>query len=141
MSTTIPASLIARETAISIVINTAISFGFFLLVFGWQGPLAVWGVGQLAFDNVIQAFMIALMSTLVPGAILLKRVRGSLFVRALVAGISTAVIGGALLAAILALTAIPELAWRDALLLKLAFGATIAAIVTPISLRATARVR
>lgn len=141
MTAVLPATAIARETAISIVINLAFSLGFFLLIFGGTGPVTVWGMGQLAFDNAIQAFMIALMSTLVPGALLLRRLPGSLVVRAALAGLAAAVIGGGALAAILSLGDVAALAWRDALILKLTFGAVIAAIVTPICLRATSRSR
>jgi hypothetical protein len=58
---------IARETAISAVINAGFSLAFFLLVFGTGG--AVVGVGTYAYDFLPQSCAIAVMSTLIPGAI------------------------------------------------------------------------
>jgi hypothetical protein len=66
---------ILRETIISMVINSGFSLAFFLLVFGHASPVPVWGIGAYAFDALPQSIAIAVMSTLVPGAITIKRLR------------------------------------------------------------------
>ncbi len=66
---------IRRETAISMVINTVLSGVFFLAVFGLHGPVPIWGMGHYVFDFGPQAFAVAFMSTLVPGALSRKALR------------------------------------------------------------------
>ncbi len=140
----LPRRLIARETAISTVINGLMSLAFFLLIFGRQGPVAVWGPGNLALDNVVQAFMIALMSTLVPGALLRRRLglKGGreLLVRAAITAVIASILAAGLAALVFAGGEIDALPWAGALRFKLALGASVAAIVTPIGLTAIARV-
>lgn len=139
----LPRNLIARETAISIVINSMLSLAFFLLVFGTRAQIAIWGAGNLAFDNAVQAFMIALMSTLVPGMLLHRRLRiaiGSrIAARALTSAVAAAVLAGGLAAAGFAIFGIDMLDWSHALVFKLLLGAAIAAIVTPLGLKAILR--
>jgi len=141
---------IRRESAISTAVNTIFSLVFFLLIFGTHGPVAVWGAGNYAFDLIPQFFMISLMATLVPGAILGRRYRRGLvegiatpsrlpkrrWLRALVlalAAVAAAVLIGWPLLWLSGLTAI---GWTPALIAKLVLGATLAAIVTPLGLRA-----
>jgi hypothetical protein len=142
---------IRRETAVSIAINCVLSLLFFILVFGLRGSVPVWGVGGWVFDYVPQSFMIAFMSTLVPGVIARKKLRAgslasigktrflprSLWLCAVVLA-GTAAALGALIAGTTAwasgLTFIPAPA---ALGIKLAYGGGLAATITPLGLRAT----
>jgi hypothetical protein len=138
------ADLIRRETQVSVAINVAISAGFYFGVFGWGGPVAVLALGR---DCVPQAFMIALMSGLVPGLLTRRRVRAGtvaalgepglpVIARAAIGAVIAAVVfgGGAFLIATAAGAA--TLAPALALLAKLVFGALVAAIVTPQAVRA-----
>ena len=140
---------IRRETGVSIVINSVLSALFFWLVFGGVNPVPVWGMGNWVFDFLPQSFMIALMSTLVPGALTAKAIRagkirgdgkanwlpGNLLGRAILLAILSA-IGGATLVSLLAKVAgVTEIAWATALGLKVAYGAMLAIIVTPPGLR------
>jgi hypothetical protein len=144
------ASYIRRETGISIVINTVLSLVFFLAVFGTSGAVPVWGMGHYVFDFGPQAFMIALMATLVPGALAGKALRSgkvaayaghsrlprSLWQRALLLAVVSAIAAVAGAAAILALLGLAELPYAPALAAKLGFSAALATAVTPAALRA-----
>jgi hypothetical protein len=147
----IPAArYVRRETTISIVINVALSLLFFLLAFGRQDPVPVWGVGNFVFDFIPQSFMIALMSTVVPGLLAMKRCRAGLVApvevrswlprrllhRGLLVGLLAAVLGTGLVAAVIAVAGVDEVRWTLALAFKLAYGGALAAIVTPPTLRA-----
>ncbi|MEE3852966.1 hypothetical protein VZC37_21695 [Gordonia sp. LSe1-13] len=139
-----------RETAISIAINTAMSFLFFLLVFGFGEPMQVWGLGNYVFDFVPQGFAIALMATLVPGAKISKALRegrlargtgrsrlpARLWQRALVLALVSAFVGTALAAVVMSLVGSSELSVGVALAGKLVFGAVLAAVITPVGMRA-----
>lgn len=140
---------IRRETAVSIAINAALSLAFFLLVFGLTGPVPVWGIGAYVCDFATQGFMIALMATLVPGALARKATRlgrivslptrrtvaSSLIGRAILVGMFGAGVGGAGAAATCAFTGAATIAWGSALIAKLAFGGLVAGMVTPFGLR------
>ena len=150
-----PGAYIRRETAGSIVINTVLSLGFFLAAFGRTDPVQVWGIGAYAFDFVPQSFMIALMSTLVPGLLTAKRLRAgavgrldaasrwpsSLVLRAIVLAVASAVIGAGLATLVLRALGAEGIPWGVALAAKLAYGAALAAAVTPIGLRAALAAR
>jgi len=144
------AAHIRRETLVSVVINTALTFAFYCLVFGLGRRVPVWGVGAYVFDFIPQAFMIALMATLVPGALARNALRkglvapwagGSrlprrLWLRALVVAVLSALIavGGA--AVLMTVTGWTMLSPLSALLGKLGFAVGLAVIVTPPGLRA-----
>ncbi|NBC35954.1 hypothetical protein GTZ99_05225 [Novosphingobium sp. FSY-8] len=144
------ATYIARETRVSIAINTVLSLVFFVAVFGLSGPVMVWGAGHYVFDFGPQAFMIGLMATLVPGALAAKARRSGnveayptpsrlprlLMVRALLLGAASAVAAVALAAAVLMLAGATQLPLIPALAAKLVFGAALAAYITPIGLKA-----
>lgn len=146
---------IRRETLVSVIINVALSFLFFLLVFGWQQPVAVWGVGKLVFDFLPQSFMIALMGTLVPGALTAAKLRkggverlpgksrlpASLVLRALLLAALSMIAGTALVALLLRASGVEQMAWPAALALKLVYGGLLALLVTPIGLAAALRSR
>lgn len=144
---------IRRETAISIVINMMFSLVFFYLIFGRTDPVPVWGSAAFAADLIPQSFMVALMATLVPGAIMGRKLRAGLvqpiaspsrlprrrILRALIlATVSVAVLAGAG-SALLWLSGLTSIGWHAALLVKLAIGAAVAAAVTPAGLKAELR--
>jgi hypothetical protein len=147
---TAPGAYIRRETAISVVINTVLSLGFFLAAFGSTDPVPVWGIGAYAFDFVPQSFMIALMSTLVPGALTARRLRAgavgrldttsrlpvALLPRSILVAVVSLVLGAGLAALALTALGLDAIPWTPALAVKLAFGAALAALITPIALRA-----
>ncbi|MFM6829173.1 MAG: hypothetical protein ACKOVA_02375 [Novosphingobium sp.] len=140
---------IRRETFVSILINTGLSGLFFLAVFGRSGPVPVWGAGGYVFDFGPQGFMIGLMATLVPGVLARKAMRlgrlstldgharlpRGLVLRAMLCGLAGAVAGMAIAAALLAVAGVAMLAWWPAFLVKLVFGAMLAAIVTHAGLK------
>ena len=66
--------LLLRETAISVAINTALSAAFFVVVFGTRHPVQLAAYGT---DFPMQAFMIALMGSLVPSLLLRRRMGGA----------------------------------------------------------------
>lgn len=120
-----------------------LSLVFFVAVFGRVDPVPVWGAGNLAFDNGVQAFMIALMSTLAPRALLRRRLAmtdgPSLILRAVATGVVTASSAAGVAAAIFAASGIAAVPWNGALAFKLLLGAALAAVVTPIGLAAILR--
>lgn len=144
------ADYIRKETAISMAINGTLSAAFFLLVFEWGSPVPLWGVGNWVFDFLPQSFMIALMATLVPGAIADRKLRSgklspsgvptrlprSLAARAVLLALASALGGTALVAALAALSAASAIDWNAALANKIAYGALLAAVVTPSAIRA-----
>lgn len=139
------AGYLYRETAISVAINAVLSLIFFLLVFGTPASVRVAGAGGYGMDFVPQSLMIALMASLVPGAIAAAKLRraglaaaearAALLRRSLATALLGAGVGAAigwLLALLLPVAAIPLM---PALFAKILYGALLAAIVTPIGLR------
>lgn len=127
-------AILARESAISAVINGVISIVFFLVVFGIAAPVPF---PALALDFMPQAFMVSLMGSLIP-AMLLRRTTGgtiqavalrSLLIAVLGAGIA----GGAAYALTIAQGS-GTLPAVQALGIKIVFGAALGTIVTPIAL-------
>jgi hypothetical protein len=136
---------IVIETLISIAINTMISICIAWLVFG--GAAAV-STRSLVLDAAPQSFMIVLMSVVIPGVLTRRRMargqvapiagpppRYSLAARAIGMAMILAVAGVALHAMLLG-SLTPEV-WdlRHAIVLKAAYGAVLAAAVTPTMLR------
>lgn len=149
----IPASgaYVARETAISVVINVVISLLFVWLVFGGDAEAARQDV---LIDFIPQTFMIALMGSLIPAAITrgklnrgaVARIPGppsrlphNLFLRSLLIAVAaTLVVGGA--AAILTVALLGTSIDLETLtIVKACYGALVALIVTPPALRAALR--
>lgn len=143
------AGYLYRETAISVAINAVLSLIFFLLVFGTPASVRVAGAGGYGMDFVPQSLMIALMASLVPGAIAAAKLRraglaaaearAALLRRSLATALLGAGVGAAigwLLALLLPVAAIPLM---PALFAKILYGALLAAIVTPIGLRRALR--
>jgi hypothetical protein len=141
---------IALETAISVVINVGFSALFFFLVFGRTEQIALWGPGGFAFDYFPQTFMITLMSVIVPTILTRKRAlagkvtrRESAFsnrlprnvvLRALLLAAVAAVLLGAVAVFITDSLWSGQPTHSDLRLLKMAYGAVVAAIMTPIGL-------
>lgn len=143
-----PENLIKRETLVSIVINVVISLAFFWLVFADTDPIPVWGVGNYVFDLIPQTFMITLMSVLVPGTIVARKLRAgnvgtfpvakpllrNRLVRAIVFAVSAVCITVVLASATLVAFGIDTIPSMPALASKLLIGGALAAIVTPLGL-------
>lgn len=132
-------ALIVRETCISIVINGAISAGIGLLLFGLDRPVPS---TALAWDFLPQSFMIALMGTVVPALLLRKRLGVSardILRRAVATAVAAALLPGALAALLTRIFITGSMDAGDVLLLKAVYGATLAAVVTPIMLIALVR--
>jgi hypothetical protein len=142
---------IAVETAISMAINTGFSALFMWLAFGRTAWIDLWGAHGLALDFVPQTFMIAAMSVLVPGALARQRIRERriegcvaqtpgrwphhLWLRTLLmAAVLTVVLGGIASGALAAAWHGPLGFWT-VFPLKLAYGAFVALVATPLGLR------
>lgn len=144
-------SYIRRETMVGIVVSLVLSPTVYLAGFYGQDPVQLWGAGNWLFDFLPQSFMIALMASLAPGAITLRRIaRGSvmtvagtsmlprgLVARSLVLAVLSAAIGSGFFAAICLGFGLETLAATPALLVKTIYGGLLAAVVTPLGLRAT----
>lgn len=144
------AAYIRRETGVSVAINAAISLAFFLLVFGGLDPVPLWGLGAWVFDFLPQGFMVALMSTAVPGMLASRKLAAgklqlldrasvlprNLVVRALLLATVSAFAGTAAIARLAWLSGLTVLPALAAGTLKVSYGALLAAIVTPRALAA-----
>lgn len=131
-------AIVVRETIVSIVINAVISAGFFFAVFGLGAPIALADFGR---DFLPQAFMISLMGSLVPG-LLMRRHSGApagpIVRRALLLAVAGLVLaGGAAFAVCAALGG--AIAAVPALAVKVVYGMVLAAVVTPVAVRAALR--
>ena len=139
-----------RERTVGVVISRAITLLFFLIVFGFSGPVEIWGAGEFVFDFLPQAFMIALMATLIPGLVTERKIRQgelqmiaersilpkSLPFRAVLIAITAAAVSVALFSGVFLVSGVTGLGWLTALAIKLIFGGALAAIVTPLGLKA-----
>jgi ABC-type phosphate/phosphonate transport system permease subunit len=141
-----------REGMLSIVINAVLSLLFFLVVFGIDstGAVHVGGFGGYAFDFLPQSFMVALMSALVPGMIAAARIRSgqiegtpetiwALVARSLLTALVALAVGGTIAFVLTLLAENTAFPWLSALVVKIIYGAILAAIVTPDGLRAALR--
>ncbi len=140
---------IARETRISVVVNATLSLVFFLFAFGLEHPIEIRGLGNWVFDFSPQSFMIALMSTLVPGAIARRRLRAGtlavtehrsmlpsgLLARSLLVGGLGAVAGVGLAGGFALLLEPAPIAPLTGLAVKVGYAGLLALLVTPPSLR------
>lgn len=144
------ARYLAIETAISMMINGAISLGFAWLVFHASEKVLTSG---LVHDAAPQTFMVTLMGALVPSLITRKRMRsrhldalvhvhspgstrstGSIVLTSLVLAVIVAGVGLGVSAAVLPRVFPNGLLFHRVLVLKTAYGALIAAIVTPVAI-------
>ena len=132
-------SIVVRETAISMAINAVLSILFFLAVFGVSRPVSAVAFGS---DFLAQAFMVALMGALVPGLLTAKRsgaARGPVVRRAILLAFAGLVVAGGGAYAACVVLGESTIAPGIALVVKAGFGALLAAIVTPIAVRAALR--
>jgi hypothetical protein len=138
------------ETLIGMAINAAISAGFAFFVFGGRAAVGLWGTDGLALDFVPQTFMVALMSALIPSLLTRRRVaagaihaRGApsllprnLLLRALLlALLATTLLGGGA-TMILAVLLSGPVPFAALLPFKIAYGALVSALITPLALQA-----
>lgn len=136
---------ITIETLISVAINTVISIAFAWLALGGSSSVAVRAV---ILDAAPQSFMITLMSVIVPGLLTRRRLATGqiaplsgpaaswpLAARAIGAALLAAAIGVALHVVLLGVIAVEVLPFWCVLALKAGYGASLAAVVTPIMLR------
>lgn len=137
------ARLLRREQRVSALVNTVLSLGFFLLVFGTaQRRLEMGAPDGFALDFLPQGAAVGLMAALVPAllvraALLRSRAIGksdapllARIVPAALCGLAAGLASGGLLA--LAATFGPwrDVAWLLALAVKLGYGAGLGFLVT-----------
>ncbi len=136
---------IRREAAISVVINGVLSLAFFLGVFGTHMRMLHWAApDNLALDFVPQSIAVALMSALVPALIARRKLVGApvprtvplrgILVRAALFALAGAGLGG-LLAFSIESVGSPSIAWGAALMIKIAYGGALGALVASLALR------
>ena len=144
VSDTNAARYIARETAISAAINAAISLGFFLAVFGLGKDVAVWGIGNYAFDFLPQSFAVTFFASLVPSLLTRKAILsgeiasasgevatvGSIAIRSIMLGLAIMVVATGLCAGLLLTSGLQALGLVPAFGLKILYGAVLGALVT-----------
>ena len=131
--------VIVRETIISVIVNTAMSIAFFLVVFGMKAPIRL---GDMELDFLPQTFMVALMGTLVP-PLLLRRKSGAavqpIVVRSFLAAVVSLALAGGAAYAICRGNAGITLRPASALVMRAAYGAMLTLIVTPWAIKALIR--
>ena len=127
--------ILLRETLISMVINGALSLLFFLIMFDFRGVVPL---NLLGLDFLPQSFMVSLMGSLVPGLLISKRYGGAarpVIRRALLFALAGLICAGG--GALVLCASIGGVATGlTALTIKIAFGVALAAIVTPVAVRA-----
>jgi hypothetical protein len=141
------ARYIIVETLISIVINMLFSLAFATLIFGGQAKVEWWGARGAVVDFIPQAFMVALMGSLVPSLITARRIRTGtlaapsrpprraiLLLRSLGFAVGAVILfaGGA--GTIVWAAGSTWLTYPAFVAIKIAFGALVAAVVTPFAL-------
>lgn len=151
MATIADRSYVARETAISVVINVAISLFFTWLVFGGE-PSAP--RDAVLVDFVPQTFMIALMGSLVPAAITRGKMRKgavgplaasssrfprNLLLRSLLVALLVTVVVGGLAAALTLASGVETFPFGPLMVGKALYGALVALLVTPVAVRMALR--
>jgi hypothetical protein len=68
-----PQDALRAELIPGVVINFVLSTIAFILIFGFNKPVEVWGEGAFVFDTFPQSFFVAFLSGLIPGLIMMKR--------------------------------------------------------------------
>lgn len=144
------ADYLRRETRLSIAINSVLSLLFYIAFFPPMHDVALAWTGGLGFDFIPQSFAITLMSVLVPGFLTRRRLAAgliaplsgrsllprSLVLRALLMAAIAAAVGAAIGGAVAAAGGFATVTWLAGAAIKIAYGAALAAIVTPIGVRA-----
>jgi hypothetical protein len=138
---------IAREAAVSAIINGAISAAFFFLIHGGADAVPFRGPDGLVLDALPQSFMVAFMGTLVPGLLARRAMAAgklgpdlgieaaSIIRLAVISALLCAVAGVALVLAIALLAGSPGVQAEAAAPAKIAYGAVLGALVTTVALR------
>lgn len=144
-------SYVARETAISVVINVALSLFFTWLAFGGESFAPR---DAVLVDFAPQTFMIALMGSLIPAAITRGKVRkgavlplaGSagrlprnLLLRSLLIAVLVTVVVGGLAVAVTLASGVETFPFGPLMVGKALYGALVALFVTPIAVRMALR--
>ena len=135
-----------RQTLISVVISMAISAVFFFAVFRNNDPIAIWAPDHLAFDflpqSVAASFMAALVPALQARAAIAKGIFpgvapsiASVALRAILLAALSAGLAGCFIA-LFAAAGLTSLAWSTALAMKIAYGAMLGLVVTPVAVHA-----
>lgn len=142
---------LVRETAISMLINAALSALFVFLVFGGRDRVGLWGSGGLAVDFLPQTFIIAFMATFVPSALTRRALRKgtvpstncsasrlprNLLVRSLAIAALVSLIAVPAMILVVATEWGGSMRFSMLLPLKIAYGAGIACMVTCYAIRA-----
>jgi hypothetical protein len=142
---------VRRETAISAVINSAIGAAFFVVLFGGQMMVNLWGADGLVVDCLPQGFMVGLFSV-VPASLMLRMRLGKGLIQTSAetrSSLPRSFIGRTLLLSILSMLGLilvaSALAWLSGqmaisfglgLAMKMLGSALISVIITPVALRA-----
>lgn len=141
---------VAREAAISSVINAAISAAFFLVVFGFGATVPVWGLGNFVLDLVPQTFAVVFFASFVPSLLANRAISAgkiaavsiapaaalTVFKTAVVQATAAVIVGVAIWAAFLWLAGTQEITATTAFAIKVIYGALLGASVTFNRLRA-----
>ncbi|UAJ09087.1 hypothetical protein [Polymorphobacter megasporae] len=144
------ADYLQRETRLSIAINSVLSLLFYIGFFPPFAAVALAWTGGLGFDFIPQSFAITLMSVLVPGFLTRRRLAAGLIaplpgrsplpqmlvLRAILMAAIAAGVGALVGAIVAAVGGAATLPWLAGAAIKIAYGAALAAIVTPIGVRA-----
>ena len=138
---------VVRETLVSTIINSVLSFGITFLVLG--GNDIVHGQA-LVIDALPQTFAVAFFSVLVPTILTRKKIKSgqldtlafrstwlpnSAFIRAVLIGLLAAVAGGLAHLVVLTGMQIEELMIGSVFIYKTLYGAVISILITPVALR------
>lgn len=131
---------IGREAAISVVINGVLSLAFFLAVFGVDPrPLGWAAPDSLALDFVPQSIAVALMSALVPSLVARRKLASAPALRGVLLRAALFALAGGALGALLAVSigglGFASIAWGAALIIKIAYGGALGALVASLALR------
>lgn len=139
------------ESSVSAVANGFFSLLATWLAFGGRTAIDLWGPGGLAFDYLPQSFMVALMSTLIPGFLTRRRLLngkvlplawsfrlpGNFVWRSLVLAIASAAVFGGLAMGITVVLWRGPLGIGSVFALKILYGVVISIPVTLVGLRAS----
>lgn len=143
------ARFMLREACIGAALNALLSYGIFRLLFGGASRIPLHGLGNFLFDFLPQGFMVALMSAFVPGLFARRAVaRGdfpgnetafailprALPAKAVVLALAAAACLSLPMISLVAMLGGETIGWPAASVLKIAFGAGVSLVITPISL-------
>lgn len=138
-------ALLRTELRIAILVNAALSIGFFLLVFGWRDAAA----RDLAIDFLPQTFGVTFLGTLIPSLITLRKIalgrivpagpvptRGRHVLRIIAWAVGAVIILGGSAAALFTAFAPPMVPPLVGVTTKAVYGGLVGALITPPILRA-----